>query len=159
MRFVIWNLWSHACFPTSDVINECPNSVYLDWRWRWTRDGRRRWSRRSTWSLFAGLESIFNNILGSVFFHQFFLKLQCQTVVREKQCKTLLHKKANCKILLNLTPDANFNNILRIGFFSPISFRQKITDTNCKPGIHNIHLASKVPNFCLFGLFLWQKHP
>jgi hypothetical protein len=45
--------------------------------------------------------------------YSFAKKLQSQTVIREKLQKTYLYKKCASSILMKLTPDVNFINVLK----------------------------------------------
>jgi hypothetical protein len=67
--------------------------------------------------------------LNPVVFHQHFTSSFCvnilllknyetQTVSTLKICKTLLHEKGTCKMLVKLTPVVNFINILQADFAS-----------------------------------------
>jgi len=57
--------------------------------------------------------------------NSFAKKLQSQTVIREKLCKKLLHKKAAHKMLINLTPGLNFINIQHTAFSARKSRKHK----------------------------------
>jgi hypothetical protein len=57
--------------------------------------------------------------------YHFAKNLQSQTVIREKLHKTLLYKKAVCKMLLKSTPVDNFSNNL-FATFALISLGKKL---------------------------------
>jgi len=60
--------------------------------------------------------------------YAFTKKLQIQTVIREKLCKTLLRTKGACKMLVKLRPWINFTNIFTLSFYTCRFRKCKKTD-------------------------------
>ena len=98
-------------------------------RCKWNKRWRRNWTKRG-WSQFHQhfMSSLYANFLSPK-----------NTNTNCKHSKTLLYKKAACKMLMKLAPGVNFINVFTCSF-------------NLRPQIPKAQKAAWVDFFCAFGI-------